>query len=63
MDPRRLKGLGYFALSATLWSYSPWLAATLGSNLSTLAIAYTALNGMWTFNESNVINSIRVCSD
>lgn len=62
MDPKRMNSLGYFALSGALWTYSPWLVATFGSGLSTLAIASSAVTGMWNFNESNVINSITVCN-
>lgn len=60
LDPHRVKSLGYFALSGALYTYSPWLVATFGSTLSTLAIASAAVTGMSKFNESNVINNIRV---
>ena len=61
LDPHRVKSLGYFALSGALWAYSPMLVATFGSSLSTLAIASSAVTGMWKFNETNVINNIKVC--
>jgi len=63
MDPHRMKSLGYFALSGALWTYSPWLVATFGSSASTLAISSAAITGMWKFNERNVINNIKVCSE
>jgi hypothetical protein len=62
LDPHRVKSLGYFALSGALWTQTPWLVATFGSSLSTLAIASAAVTGMWKFNETNVINSIKVCA-
>ena len=62
LDPHRVKSLGWFALSGALWTYSPWLVAHFGSNLSTLAISSAAVGGMWNFSESNVINSIKVSS-
>ena len=60
LDPHRVKSLGYFALSGALWAYSPWLVAQFGSSLSTFAIASAAVTGMWKFNETNVINNIKV---
>ena len=63
MNQHRLKSLGYFALSGALWVYSPLVAATFGSSLSTFAIASSAVTGMWKFSETNVINSIRVSTE
>jgi len=60
MDPKRVKSLGYFALSGALWAYSPFFAAAFGSSFNTLAIASSAIAGMVKFSESGVINSIKV---
>ena len=62
LDPHRVKSLSYFALSGALWTYSPFIAATFGSNFSTFAIASAAVTGMLKFNENNVINNIKVCA-
>jgi len=62
LDPHRVKSLSYFALSGALWAYSPFIAATFGSNFSTFAIASAAVTGMLKFNENNVINNIKVCA-
>jgi hypothetical protein len=63
LDPHRIKSFSYFALSGALWTYSPFIAATFGQSLTTLAIASSAVTGMYRFNESNVINNIRICPD
>ena len=63
LDPHRVKSFSYFALSGALWAYSPFVAATFGQSLTTLAIATSAITGMTKFSENNVINNITVCSE
>jgi hypothetical protein len=60
MDPKRVKSLGYFGLSLGLWLNFPHVALYIGSNLTTLAVTSNALAGMFKFNESGIINSIKI---
>ena len=58
MDPYKLKGLGYFGVSALAYSKYSILALHFGQTLPMLGVIGTALAGMTNFNESSKINSI-----
>lgn len=52
MNPKRLKGVGAFAATYSIYSYLPYLAAYLGSTVPVVAACAAAFYGMLSFAES-----------
>lgn len=63
LNPRRLKGVGALASSFYLYTYAPYLAVTLGSTAPVLGALATALYGLLSFSESQIVNSIHIIRD
>jgi hypothetical protein len=58
MNPRRLKGVGAFALSYIAYNNMGALSMLVGTTLPMFALTASLLYGMKAFNERNVIDSI-----
>lgn len=60
LSPLRVQGLGAFALSATIYSYLPYMAVYLGSTLPILSACAAGIYGLLAFSDSNMVNQIRI---
>lgn len=63
LNPRRLKGVGALASSLYLYTYAPYLAVTFGPTAPVLGALATALYGLLSFSEKQVVNSIHIIKD
>lgn len=63
MDPYKLKGLGYFGVSALAYQKFTFLAMHFGSTIPFLGIVGTALAGMTNLSEKDKVNSIEWIKD
>jgi hypothetical protein len=63
LNPRRLKGLGAFAASLSIYSYAPYLAVYLGATAPVLGAVAAGLYGMLAFGETQIINKITLIKD
>ena len=63
MNPKRLKGFAAFATSYGIYSYLPYLAVYTGPTIPVVGASLAVLFGMFSFAESQTINSIEVIKD
>jgi hypothetical protein len=63
MSPKRLKGLGAFATSLSIYSYIPYLTVYLGSTVPIFSAVAAGLYGVLSFAESLIVNRIEVVSE
>lgn len=58
LSPKRLKGLGAFATTFGIYSYLPYIAVYTGPTAPILGACFAGLYGMFSFAESQAVNSI-----
>ena len=51
LNPKRLKGVGAFVASYSIYSYLPYIAVSLGSTVPIVAACAAGLYGMLAFTE------------
>ena len=63
LTPRRLKGVSALASAFGLYSYAPYLAIYIGTTMPVLGAVVAGLYGMFSFSESQIVNSITLIKD
>ena len=60
LNPQRIKGVGAFFASYSIYSYLPYLAVSLGSTIPVVAACAAGIYGMLAFADQQSVNTIEV---
>lgn len=64
MDPQRVKGLGFFGLSAAAYAYYPYVVMHIGQSMTTFLMTAGCVAGMYNWRNSQpVVNTIEFLTE
>lgn len=63
LNPKKVRGVGAFALSYSIYAYLPYITVVAGTTLPVLSAVAAGLYGLLAFAESNIINTIEFINE